>query len=321
MKETLHVPVLLQEAVDGLRVKSGDIVVDATLGGGGHTREILKRVLPGGKVIALDTDASAIEHFQEAAQQDKFLARSLAEGSLVLVHENYSFLGGVLEHEGVAKANAIVADLGFSSDQIEDGRRGFSFQKSGPLDMRLNQETELTAMTIVNTFSQEEIEKILRDYGDESEGRRIGRAIVMARERKPIATTDELSALIEDAYPKGKRYRLKIHPATKTFQALRIAVNQEYGHLERFLTEAVKRLCPGGRLAIMTFHSGEDRIVSQFFKSQALGCICPPGFPICRCGRMPVLKILTKKPIVSSDQEVKDNPRSRSAKLRIAEKL
>jgi len=353
MKETLHVPVLLQEAVDGLSVQPGAVVVDATIGGGGHTREILKRVLPKGLVIAFDADKSALEKFREAARSDEFLTKALAEKSLILVHKNYSFLGGVLEDEGIKAVDAILADLGFSSDQIENGERGFSFQKSGPLDMRLDQETELTAdrstqltadrstqltadrstqltadrstqltaETIVNTFSLEEIEKILREYGDESESRRIARAIIVARGDKPFATTGELASLIEDAYPKGKRYRMKIHPATKTFQALRIAVNREFEHLEQFLLEAVKHLRLGGRLAVITFHSGEDRIVSQFFKSQARGCVCPPGFPVCRCGQKPILKILTKKPIIPSDQEVQDNPRSRSAKLRIAQRI
>lgn len=329
MKGTLHVPVLLQEAVAGLSIRPGSVVVDATLGGGGHTREILRRVSPEGSVIAFDTDADALDHFREAARSDKFLTTALAKRSLILVHKNYSLLGGVLEDERIRVVDAILADLGFSSDQIEDGARGFSFQKSGPLDMRLDRETELrtdhslalTAEKIVNTFSQGEIEKILREYGDEGESRRIARAIVVARGKKPFTTTDELSAVIENVYPKGKRYRMKIHPATKTFQALRIVVNREFEHLERFLLEAVKHLRPGGRLAVITFHSGEDRIVQQFFKKQIQGCICPPGFPVCRCGKKSILKILTKKPMTPNDQEVKDNPRSRSAKLRIAEKL
>src|SRR3989338_1433351 len=191
MKETLHVPVLLQAAVAGLSIQPGSVVVDATLGGGGHTREILRRVSPGGSIIAFDADADALDHFRKAARSDKFLTEALAERSLILVHKNYSLLGGVLEDDGVETVDAILADLGFSSDQIEDGERGFSFQKSAPLDMRLDRGTELTAETIVNTFSPEEIEKILREYGDESESRRIGRAIVMAREKKPLTTTVE----------------------------------------------------------------------------------------------------------------------------------
>lgn len=330
---TRHIPVLLEETIDGLYLKKGDVVVDATFGGGGHTREILKRVLParnatqnvaggsGGTVIALDADLSALESFRTRVSGDDFFQQALKKKSLILVHDNYSSLGAVLDQEGFGTVDAILADLGFSSDQIEGSERGFSFLLSGPLDMRLDQGTDLTAGQIVNTFSLEEIERILRDFGEESESRRIARAIIIAREEKPLTTTDELRDIIEKAYPKGKRYKMKIHPATKTFQALRIAVNQEQKHLELFLKQAVERLRSGGRIALITFHSGEDRIVKQFFKEQAKGCVCPPGFPVCRCGNVPKVKILTKKPITPGDEEIKMNPRSRSAKLRIAEKV
>ncbi|MFZ2187925.1 MAG: 16S rRNA (cytosine(1402)-N(4))-methyltransferase RsmH [Candidatus Moraniibacteriota bacterium] len=321
MEGTKHRTVLLQEAVEGLRIQPGDVVVDATLGGGGHTREILKRVLPHGKVIALDADLSALQSFRERAETDDFFRQALRQETLILVHNNYSFLGGVLEDEGIETADAVLADLGFSSDQIEESSRGFSFLSSGPLDMRLNQETELTAGEIVNTFSPEEIGRILRDYGDESESRRIALAIVSAREKKVLTTTDELRDIIEKTYPKGKRYKMKIHPATKTFQALRIAVNEELQHLEKFLEQAEERLKTGGRIAVITFHSGEDRVVKRFFQDQAQGCVCPPGFPICRCGNKPKIRILTKKPIIPTAEEVISNPRARSAKLRIAEKL
>lgn len=321
MKETKHIPVLLQEAIDGLSITSSDVVVDVTFGGGGHTREILKRILPNGTAIALDTDLSALESFHIRASEDNFFRQALRKKNLVLVHSNYSFLGDVLDEKEVEVVDAILADLGFSSDQIEESERGFSFLLSGPLDMRLNQETELTAGHIVNTFSLEEIERILRDFGEENESRRLARAIIVAREKKIFTTTDELRNVIEKAYPKGKRYKMKIHPATKTFQALRIAVNQELRHLETFLIQAVERVKTGGRIAIITFHSGEDRVVKQFFKNQAKGCVCPPGFPVCRCGNTPKVKILTKKPIIPGDEEMKKNPRSRSAKLRIVEKL
>jgi len=292
---TRHIPVLLEETIEGLYLNKGDIVVDATFGGGGHTREILKRVLPTGRVIALDTDLSALESFQTHVSDDDFFQQALRNKALVLVHSNYSSLGDVLDENEIETVDALLADLGFSSDQIEEGERGLSFLLSGPLDMRLNQETELTAEKIVNTFSFEEIERILRDFGEESESRRLARAIVTAREKKLLKTTDELRDIIEKAYPKGKRYKMKIHPATKTFQALRIAVNQELKHLKMFLAQAVERVKSGGRVAIITFHSGEDRIVKQFFKDQAKGCVCPPGFPICRCGNVPKIKILTKK--------------------------
>lgn len=321
MKETKHKAVLLEEAVDGLRIHPGDIVVDATLGGGGHTREILSRVLPAGKVIAFDADHSAIESFRARASADDGLRLALKKKTLVLVHENYSSLRVVLEREEIPAVDGILADLGFSSDQIEDGTRGLSFLQSGPLDMRLNQETELTAREIVNTYSLDDIARILREYGDESEAGRIARAIVKAREEKLLTTTDDLREIIASAYPKSKRYASKIHPATKTFQALRIVVNQEPKHLESFLLQAVEQLKIGGRMAIITFHSGEDRIVKQFFKKEAQGCVCPPGFPVCRCGNKPKIQIVTKKSIVSTDEEIRSNPRSRSAKLRIAEKL
>lgn len=321
MEETKHKSVLLQEAVSGLNIRSGDVVIDATLGGGGHTREILARVLPGGTVIAIDADLSALESFRERAKTDDLFRQALQARTLILVHNNYSFLEEVLEDEGIESVDAILADLGFSSDQIEAGERGFSFLQSGPLDMRLNRETELTAAEIVNTFSLGDISDMLRDYGDESESRRIASAIVKAREEKLFTTTDELRDIIEKAYPKGKRYKMKIHPATRTFQALRIAVNQELEHLEKFLGQAVKRVRVGGRIAVITFHSGEDRAVKQFFRDQAKGCVCPPGFPVCRCGNQPKIKILTKKPIIPTNEEIKNNPRARSAKLRVVEKL
>lgn len=331
MEATRHTPVLLQEAVEALHLKRGDTVVDATLGGGGHTQEILRRILPGGRVIAIDADESALGRFREAAQTDETLTRVLADETLTLVHGNYSALQEMLDREGVGSCDAILADLGFSSDQIEAGERGFSFIASGPLDMRLDRSTQLTAATLVNTLPVEGLSRIIRDYGDESESWRIAQAIEASRQTKPITTTDELREIIEAAYPRGKRHRMKIHPATKTFQALRIAVNREPEHLETFLAAAVERLKTGGHLAVIAFHSGEDTLVKRFFKDKARGCICPPEFPVCsprcclgeagRCDKKPIIRILTKKPIIPSEAELKGNPRARSAKLRIIEKL
>lgn len=321
MKETKHTPVLLQETVEALHIHPGDTVVDATLGGGGHTREILKRVLPKGQVIALDADPDALKEFVERASPDMKIRQALADKSLVLAQGNYSLLQEMLKRSDSGLCDAIVADLGFSSDQIEASERGFSFLRSGPLDMRFDRTTELTAEKIVNTFSAPELSRIFREYGDESESWRIALAIEATRRAHPITTTGELSAIIEQAYPKGKRGRMKIHPATKTFQALRIAVNQELEHLESFLKQAIECLKIGGRFAIITFHSGEDGLVKRFFKSQEKGCICPPEFPICLCGRKPIIKILTKKPIIPSQDEIKKNPRARSARLRVIEKL
>lgn len=321
MEGTKHLSVLLQEAVEALHLSPGDTVVDATLGGGGHTVEILKRVLPGGRVISIDADMDALDRFRERAESDAMLKQALADRSLTLVHGNYSRLGGMLEDEGVGECDAILADLGFSSDQIEAGERGLSFISSGPLDMRLDRSTELTAATLTNTLPAEELSQIIRDYGDESESWRIAQAIEASRQTKPITTTDELREIIEAAYPRGKRHRMKIHPATKTFQALRIAVNREFEHLETFLAAAVERLKTGGRLAVIAFHSGEDTLVKRFFKDKARGCICPPEFPVCRCDKKSIIRILTKKPIIPSEAELKENPRARSAKLRIIEKL
>lgn len=321
MTETKHTSVLLKEVVEGLSLRPGMIVVDATLGGGGHTRALLEQVLPGGKVIAIDADTQALERFEIRAQSDEFLKQALVDKSLVLVHSNYSELGRALEDAGSEHVDAILADLGFSSDQIEDAERGFSFQKNGPLDMRLDQSTDLTAEKIVNTFSQSEIADLLQKYGEESEARHIAEAIVTERERKPFQMTHDLTELIERVYPKGKRYRMKIHPATKTFQALRIAVNQEGEHLATFLSQAVEYLKTGSRLVVITFHSGEDRIVKQFFRDASQGCICPPNFPVCRCDQTPNITLITRKPIIPSEQEREGNPRARSAKLRIIEKL
>ncbi len=321
MEGTKHIPVLLEETIAGLHLTNGDVVVDATLGGGGHARVILEQVAPRGVVVAFDADREALERFEKRAVSEPALKQALHEKRLLLVRQNYSELVHELDHLGITAVKAILADLGFSSDQIEAGERGLSFQKEGPLDMRLDQSTVLRADTIVNTYSEEALVKILREFGDEPQAQRIARAIVEERSKQPIATTHELRTLIEVVYPKRLRALLKIHPATRTFQALRIAVNQEFEHLERFLGQALERLIPGGRLAIITFHSGEDKRVKQVFRTWAQGCVCPPGFPLCRCGSVAAVKILTKKPLVASKEEQRKNPRSRSAKLRIVEKL
>lgn len=318
---TKHIPVLLEEVKEKLHLQKGMTVVDATLGGGGHASMMLAEVMPTGRVIALDADREALGRFKERVESDDVLRQASEEERLVLVQGNYSEIDVLLERLGVETVDAILADLGFSSDQIEAASRGFSFQEDGPLDMRLDQTKELTAEKIVNEYEAKELEVLLRDYGDEGEAHRIAQAIVKKREEAPLRTTSELRELIEAVYPKKLRYAQKIHPATKTFQALRIAVNQEFDHLEKFLTQAMKRLVSGGRLAVITFHSGEDRRVKQFMKDQAEGCICPPNFPVCRCGQVPKAKILTKKPIVGGEAELVRNPRARSAKLRVLEKV
>lgn len=318
---TKHIPVLLEEVKEGLHLTNGMTVVDATLGGGGHTSMMLQSVLPEGRVIALDTDREALDQFQKRVASDTLLRQASEEGRVVVVQSNYSELTGVLDQLGVKTVDAILADLGFSSDQIEVASRGFSFQENGPLDMRLNQETGISAQDIVATSPFSQLIQILRDYGDESEAKWIAKAIVARRAEKPIVTTHDLAQIVAEAYPRRKRAQMKIHPATKTFQALRIAVNQEFEHLEAFLTQAVERLVPGGRLAVITFHSGEDTRVKQFMKKESQGCICPPNFPVCRCGQVSKVKILTKKPIIAGSDELTSNPRARSAKLRIIEKV
>lgn len=312
---------LFEEVREMLHLEKGMVVVDATLGGGGHASMMLAKVLPTGKVVAFDVDQDALDRFKLRVSADTLLAQASKEGRLVLVRGNYSEIQAHLERLGVGLVDVILADLGFSSDQIESSERGLSFQEVGPLDMRLDQSKSLTAARIVNTYAAEDLERILREYGDEGEARRIVRALLKQREVKPFETTEELRTLIEEVYPKKLRYAQKIHPATKTFQALRIAVNDEFTHLEEFLNQSVRSLKKGGRLAVITFHSGEDKRVKQFMKEQATGCICPPNFPVCRCGQVPKVKILTKKPIIAKEEEVAKNPRSRSAKLRSVEKV
>ncbi len=336
MSKTKHIPVLLKETVEGLHLAKGMTVVDATLGGGGHTLAMLERVRPArndsqakrcdsgrpeGRLIAFDTDQEAIDRFQDRLADVPYAREAFKEGTLLMLRSNFADLEERLTAIGVSSVDAILADLGFSSDQIESDARGLSFQKDGPLDMRLDRSETLTADEIVNTYAPEELEKIFHDYGEEPESRRITKAIVAARTEKPIATTRALADLIESAYPKRRRFRMSIHPATKTFQALRIAVNREEERLERFLPAAMRMLRSGGRLAVITFHSGEDRAVKRFFQEEARGCVCPPEFPVCRCGQSPRLKIITKRPIIPTKKEIEDNPRARSAKLRVAEKI
>lgn len=318
---TRHIPVLFEEVRESLYLQNGMVIVDATLGGGSHTRMMLEQISPTGTIIALDTDKNALALFEERASSDDLLKRALLEKRLVLVQRNYSELATVLAELGIDQVQGILADLGFSSDQIESADRGLSFQENGPLDMRLNQAHGITARDIVAEYPFEALTKLLREYGDELEAKRIAQAIIARREESPIETTHDLATIIADAYPKRRRALMKIHPATKTFQALRIAVNQEFDHLERFLVQAIECLAPGGRLAVISFHSGEDRRVKDYFREQARGCICPPNFPVCRCGQVPRIRIVTKKPILAGEKECRENPRARSAKMRVIERI
>lgn len=320
MVEIRHVPVLLRETIDGLNLKSGDVVVDGTLGSGGHTLEIFERIFPGGRVVSMDMDALAIERFKKRIEPLEWAKQALDEDNIQLFHNNFSELDTVLDAAGLDKVSGIMVDLGFSSDQMDAPERGLSFSKDGPLDMRLNHDNPLTAQKVVNEYSEEQLISILKEYGEERFARNIAQAVIQERKEKVIATTKALAEIVERSIP--KRFQAtKIHPATKTFQALRIEVNREMESLKLFLPQAIERLAKGARLAVISFHSGEDRMVKRVFRENARGCICPKGFPICQCGKSPRVKIVTTRPIVPSDVEIAENPRSRSAKLRIVEKM
>lgn len=318
MADSIHIPVLLKEVVDGLELKSGDTVVDATLGGGGHASAILDRILPEGRLIAFDVDEQAIERFRKRIDQHVLWKEAYAAGRIVLVRRNFSELDEALHELGIKSVSAILADFGFSSDQMEDASRGLSFREDGPLDMRLDRRKNVTAERIVNEWSEDLIRDALFTYADERFARRIARAIVERRTKEPLRSTFDLAETVAKSVPRGNMH---VHPATKTFQAIRMAVNSEYGAIDRFLESAILRLKQGGRLSVISFHSGEDRKVKQKFREDAGGCICPKDFPVCRCGRTSRVRIITARPIIPSREECAKNPRARSARIRIAEKL
>ena len=311
MSEFYHVSVLLQECLDGLNIKPDGIYVDGTLGGAGHSSQIAKR-LTTGRLIGIDRDTVALKAAGErlAPYQDH----------VTLVHSNFCEMAQVLKDLDIPGVDGILLDLGVSSPQLDDGERGFSYMADAPLDMRMNREDPLTAHVVVNTWPQEELKRILYTYGEERYAPQIASAICRRREEKTIDTTLELVDVIRSAMP-AAALREKQHPAKRSFQAIRIAVNDELGSVERVLRDAMDLLNPGGRLAIITFHSLEDRIVKTAMADAAKGCTCPPNFPVCVCGKKPKVKLISRKPIVASDEELDVNPRSRSAKLRVCEKL
>lgn len=314
---SIHKSVLLKEAVENLILKEGDIVVDATLGGGGHSREILKTIGKSGKLIAIDQDETAIKNFRKSFSDSSLDSQSKV---IHLVQDNFSNLIKILGDEEIYSVTGILADLGISSDQLEDRKKGMSFQTDAELDMRMDEKQKLTAKKIINEWSQEQIEDILRNYGEEKFARNISKKIIEERKKKEISSTLELARIIKKAIPVRFQPR-KINPATKSFQAFRIAVNDELGHLEKFIPDAIANLQSKGRLVIITFNSLEDRIVKNIFRQNARGCICPKDFPICSCGNVGKIKIITKKPIIPSTEEIRNNPRARSAKLRVCEKI
>lgn len=317
MDESVHIAVMKEEVIHGLNLKNGDIVIDATLGGGGHSIEILKNILPNGTLIVIDQDKEAIERFKKKIESLNF---ELKVESLILINDNFSNIGKIIDSLKINSVNAILADLGLSSDQIESKKRGFSFQDDSLLDMRMDQSSKLTARKVVNEYTEDELTNIFKEFGEEKFSRRIASNIVSERKTKPIETTVGLVEVIKKSVP-AFYTRKKIHFATKTFQALRMEVNREVENLKEFLPQAVEVLKTNGRLAVISFHSGEDRLVKKFFRSNAGGCICLPEQPICICGEKAKVKIITKKPLIASKSEIEKNPRSRSAKLRIAEKI
>ena len=306
-----HVSVLLEECIEGLNIKPDGIYVDGTLGGAGHSSRIAAQ-LTTGRHIGIDRDPIALK---AAAQRLKPW-----EEKVTLVHSNFSEIANVLDDLGIPGVDGILLDLGVSSPQLDDGSRGFSYMVDAPLDMRMNNADTQDANFVVNHWSYEELKRILYEYGEERYAPKIAAAICSRREEKPIRTTLELVDIIRSAMP-AAALREKQHPAKRSFQAIRIAVNDELNSVAKVMEDAIPRLNRGGRLAVITFHSLEDRIVKNAMASAAKGCTCPPNFPVCVCGKKPQVKLITRKPIVSGDEELERNPRARSAKLRICEKL
>ena len=311
MTEFHHVSVLLQPAVEALNVRPDGIYLDGTLGGAGHSSEIARR-LRGGLLIGVDRDPKAL-----AAAGERLAPWA---DRVRLVHGNFRELDAILDRLGIPAVDGILLDLGVSSPQLDEAQRGFSYMADAPLDMRMDPSDALTAYEIVNAWPQEELRRILFAYGEERYAPLIAAAIVRRREQAPIESTLELVDVIRSAMPQ-KALREKQHPAKRSFQAIRIAVNDELGAVDSVMQQAIRRLKPGGRLAVITFHSLEDRIVKNAMAEAVRGCICPPEFPVCVCGRKPSLKLVSRKPITADQAELAANPRARSAKLRAAEKL
>ncbi len=309
--EFKHVSIMAKECMTALSPEKGGIYVDCTAGGGGHSLEIAKRLPAGSKVISLDRDDDAIAAC--TARLADYSDRS------IVVKSNFSNIGTALDLLGIDQIDGVMWDLGVSSYQLDEAARGFSYVADAPLDMRMDRSGGLTAADVVNTYSEEALKKILWEFGEEKFSGKIARSIVTYRETKPIETTGELSEIIAQSIPKAKRMKESQHPAKRSFQAIRIEVNGELSEIEPSLTEAMRRLKPGGRMAVITFHSLEDRIVKETFRKMAKGCDCPPEFPVCVCGKTPSVKLVGNE--TPSAEEIEVNPRARSARLRTAEKL
>lgn len=307
----LHKPVMLNECIDMLNIVPSGIYVDGTLGGAGHSLEIVKR-LDSGKLIAFDQDIEAIENAK--------IKLKAYEDKVILIHDNFRNIKKSLEDIDIFRINGLLLDLGVSSYQLDSPERGFSYRYDAPLDMRMNQSSQISAKYIVNTYSEEDLKRIIRDYGEEKWASRIAQFIVEERMKKPIDTTGELVQIIKAAIPKKAREEEQ-HPAKRTFQAIRIETNHELDVIYEVLESAVELLLPGGVISVITFHSLEDRIVKNFFRDESTGCICPPEIPVCVCNHQARLRLAHRKPLVPSEEELRENPRSRSAKVRGAIKL
>ncbi len=310
--EFKHISVLLDETVDSLNIKPDGIYVDGTLGGGGHSLEICKRLGEGGRLIGIDQDMDAIKAASKRLESYK--------DKINIVHSNYQDIESCLGELSICGVDGIVLDLGVSSYQLDNVDRGFTYREDTPLDMRMDQSQTKTARDIVNGYSEMELFKVIRDYGEDSFAKNIAKHIVKARENGPIETTGQLNDIIKAAIPAKMRQGTG-HPSKKTFQAIRIELNQELEVLENSIDKMIELLNPGGRLSIITFHSLEDRIVKNLFRRNMNPCTCPPNFPVCTCGQAPKGKIITRKPIVPSDEEINDNKRAKSSKLRVFEKF
>jgi len=315
--EYRHTPVLLAEVTQQLSPQPGSIIVDCTLGGAGHAKRLLQLVVPGGTLVGIDQDDAALT----AAEITLRLGQQIPDESIVLLKGNFGDLDDLLSNAHVPYADGFLFDLGVSSPQLDFPERGFSYKEDAPLDMRMDPGHQtLTAAEVIATYSEADLARIIRDFGEEKWATRIASFVAESRERHAIATTLQLVDVIKRAVPAAAR-REGPHPAKRTFQALRIEVNDELGVLARGLEASVRWLAPGGRVAVISYHSLEDRIVKQLFAEQSRGCTCPPDLPVCTCGSTPVLRVLTRRPILPTPEEIELNPRARSAKLRVAEKI
>lgn len=310
--EFQHVSVLLEEMIENLNIKAEGIYVDGTLGGGGHASKICEHLNEQGLLIGIDQDEEALK---------------VAEGRLlkysnqkIFVHSNFSYIKNILVQHNISGIDGMILDLGVSSYQLDEGSRGFSYKHDAPLDMRMDRSKGFSAETIINEYEEKELQRIIQEYGEERWAKRIANFIIRERSQKPIKTTGELVEIIKNAIPAAAR-RSGPHPAKRTFQAIRIEVNNELGILEQTVRDISEVLNPGGRICVITFHSLEDRIIKNTFKDLSITCKCPPEYPVCKCDGKAALKVITRKPILPSEEELQNNPRSRSAKLRVAEKV